>query len=188
MNMFEKEAFRPRLQCCYSRILIFYRYQNKLAVFFNLFVAFHFTTLKLFNFEQVPYRKRLVSTYTDPGIKKAPDLEISFQSPWFSGVGLRYGTYLGLGGHLVLAERNDDLEVVPVVQLDVPAARLHQHLLHLPDYQFSSSVLRIRIWIRRFSESVSHKYESGYGSFHHRAKMVRKTLISPFSKLFISAE
>jgi hypothetical protein len=51
--------------------------------------------------------------------------------------------YLGLGGHLVLAERNDDLEVVPVVQLDVPATRLHQHLLHLANDQFSS-VLRVQ--------------------------------------------
>jgi hypothetical protein len=80
---------------------------------------------------------------SDPQHRRAGSCNIF---PKFSGVGLRYLRYLGLGGHLVLAERNDDLEVVPVVQLDVPATRLHQHLLHLPNYQFSS-VLGIRIRI-----------------------------------------
>jgi hypothetical protein len=34
------------------------------------------------------------------------------------------------------------------------------------------------------SGSVSHKYGSGSGSFHHQAKIVRKTLISTVLSLF----
>jgi hypothetical protein len=105
--------------------------------FFTFNVAIHFTKLKLFNFEKVPYlqKKTCVKLHGSRNQKGTGSCNTFPKSLILRcGVEVRY---LGLGGHFVLAERNDDLEVVPVVQLDVPATRLHQHLLNLANDQFS---------------------------------------------------
>jgi hypothetical protein len=53
-------------------------------------------------------------------------------------------------------------------------------------------VLRIRIRIRihgiRMFLSLRDPYGSSYGSFHHKAKIVRKTLISTFCDFFVTVK
>jgi hypothetical protein len=48
-------------------------------------------------------------------------------------------------------------------------------MLHT-EFHSDKPVLGIRICIRNQMRIISHKSGSGFGSFHHQVKMVRKTL------------